>query len=106
MIDLSPEQLKTVRLLLSAHAPACEVCAFGSRVAGSAKPYSDLDLALKGPEKLTPMQMWRLREAFQESDLSMRVDILDWHAISEDFRKVILRRCEVIQEAASSESAK
>ena len=26
----------------------------------------------------------RLKEAFEESDLPMRVDVLDWHAISDE----------------------
>ena len=30
-----------------------------------------------------------LREAFEESDLPYRVDIVDWHAIDEGFRRLI-----------------
>ncbi len=36
---------------------------------------------------------WRrlaeLKEAFQQSDLPFRVDLLDWNAISAEFRNVI-----------------
>ena len=36
---------------------------------------------------------WRilaeLKEAFQESELPFRVDLLDWNAISDEFRTVI-----------------
>ena len=49
MIDLAPESLAIVRCLLAAQLPECEVRAFGSRVTGNAKPYSDLDLVLLGP---------------------------------------------------------
>ena len=31
----------------------------------------------------------------------MRVDILDWHTISEEFRQVVQQRFEVIQDASS-----
>ena len=46
MIDLAPDQLAIVRRLLAAHVPECEARAFGSRVTGNAKPYSDMDLSL------------------------------------------------------------
>ena len=52
MIDLAPEQLAIVRRLLATYVPECEVRAFGSRVTWTAKPHSDLDLALFGPEKV------------------------------------------------------
>jgi hypothetical protein len=38
-----------------------------------------------------------LREAFEDSDLPFRVDVLDWRAIPESFRKVIESGFEVIQ---------
>ena len=101
MIDLAPEHLASVRRLLLAHVPECEVRAFGSRVAWTAKSYSDLDLALVGAEKLAACRLHRLREAFEESGLPIRVDVLDWHAISESFQKVIAGRYEVIQQATA-----
>ncbi len=100
MIDLSPQQIETVRAILARHVPGCEVRAFGSRVRWTAKSYSDLDLAVLGPKKLKRDQLDALREAFTESDLPFRVDVLDWHAISEQFRTIITERFEAIQQAA------
>jgi type I restriction enzyme S subunit len=97
MIDLSPSQLDTVKQTLARHVPGCEVRAFGSRVKWTAKSYSDLDLAIVGTAKLKPGQLADLSEAFAESDLPFRVDLLDWHAISESFRKVIEEKFEVVQ---------
>ncbi len=97
MIDLPPDQLAIVRRLLAQHVPECEVRAFGSRAAGNAKPYSDLDLALVGPEKLAPNKLHRLREAFAESTLSIRVELLDWHTISENFQRIISTSYQVVQ---------
>ena len=98
MIDLAPTHLKTVRRLLAAHVPECEVCAFGSRVAWTAKGHSDLDLAVKGASKLPPARLRQLREAFEESTLPIRVDLLDWHSISENFRSVIQKQYVVLQQ--------
>ncbi len=102
MIDLAPRHLETVKGILAAHVPGCEVRAFGSRASWTAKDYSDLDLAIVGEEPLDRETLSQLQEAFEESDLPMRVDVLDWHAISEGFRKSITSDCVVVQEPASS----
>jgi predicted nucleotidyltransferase len=104
MIDLASEQLAIVRRLLATHVPECEVRAFGSRVTGKAKPYSDLDIALFGPARLPISRLAALREAFEESELSIRVDLLDWHAISEAFRGVISAQCELLQKPGLTEA--
>jgi type I restriction enzyme S subunit len=81
-LALAPAHLALVRSLLRAHAPHHRAYAFGSRVIASPadrarlKPHADLDLALEGPP-LHPAEVFALREAFSESDLPMRVDIVD-----------------------------
>jgi len=100
MIDLAPEQLALVLRLLAAHVPDCEVRAFGSRVTGKAKSYSDLDIVLHGPTRLSLVRLAALREAFAESELSIRVDVIDWHAILESFRKVISAKSEILQNSS------
>jgi predicted nucleotidyltransferase len=97
MIDLNPKHLETVKRILADHVPACEVRAFGSRVTWTAKDYSDLDLAVVGPRALESDTLRHLREAFEDSVLPIRVDVLDWHAISPSFRRVIEKRYEVVQ---------
>ncbi|MGI8424102.1 MAG: restriction endonuclease subunit S [Chloroflexota bacterium] len=97
MIDVNPHHLETVTRILAGHVPECEVRAFGSRVAWTAKDYSDLDLAVVGERALDLDALRRLKEAFEESDLPFRVDVLDWHAISSTFRKVIEKKYEVVQ---------
>ena len=72
---------------------------FGSRINGTAKNYSDLDLVVVGPAELDDDTLRRLREAFEESDLPFRVDVLDWRAVSPSFRTVIERGYELIQKA-------
>ena len=98
MIDLGPPYRTIVERILAAHVPVCEVRAFGSRATWTAKDYSDLDLAIVGEGPLPWRTLRRLKEAFEESDLPMRVDVLDWHAISDRFRAVIERDYVVVQE--------
>ena len=78
--------------------PDCEVRAFGSRITETTKPYSDLDLILVGRTALNADRFRHLKEAFEESDLPFRVDLLDWNRISPSFRTVIEKQYEVIQE--------
>ena len=103
MIDLNPNHLETVRRILAEHVPAYEVRAFGSRATWTAKDYSDIDLAIVGPGTVGWEALSRLKEAFEESDLPIRVDVLDWHATSESFREVIERDYEVVQNQASAD---
>ena len=105
MIDLSPNHLTTVRQILAEHVPACEVRAFGSRVTCSAKDYSDLDLAVVGVTALDRSTLARLKEAFEESDLPIRVDVLDWRGISESFKEVIAKDYAVLQKMPDDSSA-
>lgn len=92
MIDLSPRCLATVKAILAKHVPGREVRAFGSRATWTARDHSDLDIAVVGHGKLNPHLIAALREAFEDSDLPMRVDVLDWHEVADGFREEIERR--------------
>ena len=96
MIDIPQHHLLSIRQILLRHIPDIEVKAFGSRVSGTAKPYSDLDLVIMGGQKIDPRVLAQLKEDFEESDIPFRVEILDWHGITDDFKKIIEQCCEVI----------
>lgn len=99
MIDLNPKHFETVQHILAKHVPGCEVRAFGSRVKWTAEDYSDLDLVVINSQKSNMRQIRQLTEAFEESNLPIRVDVLDWYTVSEKFKKIITEKYEVIQEA-------
>lgn len=98
MLELTPEQLAEVRRILLLHVPGRTVRAFGSRVQGNAKPFSDLDLAIMGDVPLDFRQFSALKDAFAESNLPFRVDVVDWAATSEVFRGIIEGAFEVVVE--------
>jgi uncharacterized protein len=77
---LTPHELHTVQHVLRTCAPHHQALAFGSRVQTSllrkaCKNHSDLDIALAGPH-LALHDMFALRDAFSESDLPFRVDVV------------------------------
>lgn len=96
MIDVAEQYLILIKTILQKTVPDYETWAFGSRVTGKAKPYSDLDLVLIGKQKLDRRQKMELKEAFAESDLPFRVDILDWNTLSDNFKPIIQQQYERI----------
>lgn len=88
-IAVTPAEWEIVRTILQRILPQHEVWAFGSRVRRSHKPYSDLDLAVIGQSALTIEQLAALSEAFSESDLPWKVDVVDWANATEAFRQII-----------------
>ena len=90
-IDVRPDLWQIVRSILQTHVPQYDVWAFGSRAKWTAKPYSDLDLVVITDQPLSLAVNAALSDAFAESDLPWRVDVVDWATTSESFRKIIER---------------
>lgn len=101
-MKLQDKELDLIQQILGDIVPQCEVWAFGSRVNGNPKPFSDLDLALIGSQAIPLGTRANLAEAFSESDLPWKVDLVDWHSISPEFQKIIQTNYEIIQTPASS----
>ncbi len=97
---MTPDEAQLVREILAAHVPDREVRAFGSRVGGPCRPYSDLDLMILGDTALGLETRAALREAFSESLLPWKVDLLDWASAEEEFRALVAKRSVLIQAAA------
>lgn len=94
---ISPKELHIVKQILQKNVPQFEVWAFGSRVKGSARPYSDLDLAIISQAPLDFLTLANLSEDFSRSDLPWKVDIVDWATTSNNFREIICEQYQVIQ---------
>lgn len=96
MIDLTELERKTIIDILQKHLPGISVWVFGSRIKGTAKLYSDLDLALITKNALTIREQAALELAFTDSDLPFSVDLIDWASCSEEFKQIILQQYEVL----------
>jgi len=101
-IDMLPKQWEIVRDILQQHVPQHPVWAFGSRAKWTAKPYSDLDLAVITEHPLPLSTRAALVDDFSESDLPWRVDMIDWATTSASFREVIARDKVIVQAGAGS----
>jgi predicted nucleotidyltransferase len=75
-----------------------EVCAYGSRVTGTAHEGSDLDLVVRAPnnEKFPMDMLMGLKEKIRESNIPILVEIFDWARLPESFHKNIEASHEVL----------
>lgn len=107
-LDLPAEYLTQVRTILQTYVPEYEVWAYGSRVRGEAFAASDLDLVVRNPRHLSQPcdRIVALREAFVDSDLPIRVDVVDWAQIPPSFHHEIERGYVVVQSATSADDVR
>lgn len=101
-IQISDHDWRLAQKILAEQVPELEVWAFGSRTSGCAKPYSDLDLALITAQALTFAKLADVTHAFESSDMTIRVDVMDWANSSEAFRQIVSRHKVVVQTAPAS----
>ena len=106
-LDLPQKYLEQVQALLRDHVPHVEVWAYGSRVTGDSHEASDLDLVLRNPQDLQEENsaLSELKEAFIESNLPIRVDVMDWARIPTSFHREIERAHVVVQEGGCHPSS-
>ncbi|MBP6219347.1 MAG: nucleotidyltransferase domain-containing protein [Oligoflexales bacterium] len=88
---LTQEQTDFLVKTIRGSFPGVEILAFGSRVHGTPKKYSDLDICLKDAQALNLGQWAKLDEVLAESSLPILVDISDYHLLSEEFRQHVLK---------------
>ncbi|MEO2089135.1 MAG: nucleotidyltransferase domain-containing protein [Gemmataceae bacterium] len=88
-LALTDEQLGLVRTILDSAVPGTERVAFGSRLGTVHHHYSDLDIGILADTPIPLSTLSALEEAFAESDLPFRVDVVDLHRVSETFRRLV-----------------
>lgn len=97
MMNVPDRHLDAVRVVLARYVGGIEVRAFGSRVDGSSRRHSDLDLVVMSSRPLPLAVLGRLRGDFADSELPFRVDVADWARLSDGLREAIHARSKVVQ---------
>lgn len=90
-ISIEPAHRLIVETILTTYLPLnTQVWVFGSRATGTARTFSDLDLLLNCNNTPLPYQLkLNMIEAFDESALPFKVDLVDFNDISESFKRQI-----------------
>ena len=70
-------------------AQTVQVWLFGSRALGSHKKFSDVDLLLEASPPFTDKQRFEIQDAFEESELPYKVDLVMLEDLAEAFRPQI-----------------
>ena len=89
MIAVAPHEMDIILGIIKKHIPDCDVLVFGSRSKGTYKETSDLDLAVAGTTGVGFRVISNMKNDFMESDLTYRVDVVDYNAVSANFKKII-----------------
>ena len=95
-LQLSPEHLRMVREVLAHWLPDAQVLALGSRFSGTARKFSDLDLAIASSTPLDWRLLGKVRDAFEDSDLPICVDVVDWSQADAGFKVMVERQGMVV----------
>ena len=87
-MKLTETELHLLKVVLRKHldAASCRVLLFGSRIDGSARPGSDLDIMIFATGGLSFAKLGFLREAMENSNLPFSVDISDAEVVEVSFR--------------------
>lgn len=88
-IAITDAEWNIVQAILKRYLPVHQVWAFGSRVHRTNKLFSDLDIAVIGEQPMDLSLLAAVNEAFSESDLPWKVDIVDWFGVGDAFRRLI-----------------
>jgi predicted nucleotidyltransferase len=102
LLDLRPDHRRLIMKILHTQLPQnSQVWVFGSRATGRARRYSDLDLAIDAGRQLTLDEIASLAEAFSDSDLPYKVDLVDWRDIDDRWRQRIMAERVALTDAAA-----
>ena len=85
-LHLDPEDWQIIKNILNRY--PYKFYAFGSRVHGTHKPLSDLDLCFK--DTIPLHEITEIRGAFEDSNLAFTVDIVNWNECSDEFKSSIV----------------
>lgn len=85
MFQLEKRHQKIIKQILSKY--SYQFYAYGSRVKGTARKFSDLDLCYK--ENIPDAIVFRIEEEFKESDLPFIVELVAWEDMKVGFREMI-----------------
>lgn len=63
---------------------------YGSRATGRGHKWSDYDIGIIGNEAIPDSALARLSEELENSDIPVNVDVVDFHYVSDRFKKLAL----------------
>ena len=75
--------------IIAKYLPDSRVYLFGSRARGTAKPYSDFDIAIEWKEKIHLSTMAKIREELDKLPTLKSFDLIDLKRVSSNFIETV-----------------
>ena len=97
MINLESEYLKMLKDILNKNIPDFPVYLFGSRTTNTIKAFSDIDLIIMTNNNLPSDIVAQLTNEIDESNIPYKVDIVEWHLLSDSLKNSIQKQFVKIQ---------
>jgi len=85
MLQIAPQDYQILWQILRKY--PYHFYAYGSRIKGTARKYSDLDLCYQ--EEIPLFILSQIREELEESDLPFIVELVNWKHMRPQFREMI-----------------
>ena len=95
-IDVPENHLQYILEQLRFYIPKADVWAFGSRINGSNRPASDLDLAVLCDKDTAKKQLPKLNDVFIESDIPFKIQLLDFNRLPSNMKENIKNKCIIL----------
>lgn len=87
MIHLDDKNKSILHAIFKTHAMFDHAYYFGSRIDGTHRPNSDVDICIKYPIETTALS--NLKESISNSDFPLKTDVIVWDTISTKFQNII-----------------
>lgn len=65
---------------------------FGSRSEGTNRQFSDYDLGVLGPKKVSARDLALMSADLDDSNIPYRVEVVDFQNVSESFRRLAMKK--------------
>ena len=88
-MSLEQEYKDKIIALISAMMPDVNIYLFGSRARKVHTERSDIDIALKGKEKLDRYAVGEIRSVLEATNIPYTVDVVDYYGVNADMREMI-----------------
>ncbi|MFC1841640.1 nucleotidyltransferase family protein [Candidatus Dependentiae bacterium] len=88
-MNLEPEYKEKIIGILTVLFPDAKIYLFGSRARGTHSEKSDIDIAIDEGKEIRPGRIGEAINMFAESRIPYKVDVVDFHGISEKMQYFI-----------------
>lgn len=87
------ESLDFIRSTIHKHLPKEEykVFVYGSRAAGNAQKWSDIDVGIRGEREVPVRKLALIAEELENSKVPYKVDVVDFTKTSNNFKELALK---------------